>query len=177
MDERVKDIIAEINETRSQVSSSQKDEVRVMKAMLNDSSYSVGVYGKNGKESDYSPYKEARTLVSGIVKDAANVSAAEAEELANKYEFTNNEAKIMIGLSKEFINTYIETGRKLPLGGREKSNISILKKVKSERISSFPKKVGVNPDGTNKYETCSGDSIPEHGSLKVYSPAPAWLKK
>jgi hypothetical protein len=177
MEERVLDVVKEINDTRSQTSSSQKDEVRVMRAMLNDETYTVGVYGKNGKESDYSPYTESRALIANVIKTATSVTAPEAADLANKYEFSNSDAKIMIGLSKEFVNTYIETGRRLPLGGREKSNISVIKKMKSERISTFPKKIGINPDGTNKYENCAGSTIPEHGSLKVISPAPAWLKK
>ena len=82
----------------------------------------------------------------------------------------------MVGLSKEFVNTYIETGRKLPLGGREKSNISIAKKVKKERVGNTPRKVGVNADGTDKYESTASAPIPEHGSLKVYSSCPSWVK-
>ena len=50
--ERCKDVISEIKEGLSQRSSSQKDEVRVMRAMLNDPTYSVGIYDKGGKVGD-----------------------------------------------------------------------------------------------------------------------------
>lgn len=177
MEEKVLDVIADINKTRSQTAASTKDEVRVMRAMLNDSTYKVDVYNKNGKDSEYSPYDDARTMVTSILKSTTNMSNAEATDLANRYEFGNKEAQSMISISKEFVNTYLESGRRMSFGGRKTSNISILKKEKAERISSFPIKVGINPDGTDKYESAKGDLIPAHGTLKVFSPAPAWLKK
>ena len=146
----VRELINEINTTRTQASSKAKDEIRVMKAMLNEPNFKVDVYGKSGVEGQYCPYEESRIMVSNIT---TKISQQEAMNLANSYEFGNQESAIMVGLSKEFINTYIETGRKLPLGGREKSNISISKKIKEERVGSTPKKVGVNADGTDKYES------------------------
>ena len=116
----VRELINEINTTRTQASSKAKDEVRVMKAMLNEPEFKVDVYGKSGVEGQYCPYEESRIMVSNIIKNTTKVSQQEAMSLANSYEFGNQEATIMVGLSKEFINTYIETGRKLPLGGREK---------------------------------------------------------
>ena len=83
----------------------------------------------------------------------------------------------MIGIAKEFVNTYVETGRKLPLGGRADSNISLAKKVKDARTNSFPKKVGVNDDGSDRYETVDDGMIPAHKSIKVYSSCPSWLTK
>ena len=116
-------------------------------------------------------------MVSNIIKDTTKISSKEAIDLANNYEFGKQESNIMIGISKEFINTYIETGRKLPLGGRETSNISIAKKVKEAKVGGTPKKVGVNDDGTDKYESVSDGSVtPAHGSIKVYSSCPLWLK-
>ena len=52
-------LLKEIKEGLSQVSSSQKDEVRVMQAMLNDREYVVGIYGKEGKKEDYCPSNES----------------------------------------------------------------------------------------------------------------------
>lgn len=175
MSETVLDVIKEINATRTQTSSSNKDEIRVMKAILNDPDFKVDIYNNTGVVGSYSPYDESRTLVSNIIRDTAKITKREAMELAQNYEFGNQESKIMIGLSKEFINTYIETGRKLPLGGREKSNISIAKRVKEKHVGEYPKKVGVNADGTDKYENVK-KTIPEHGSIKVYSSCPSWLK-
>ena len=50
------------------------------------------------------------------------------------------------------------------------------KKVKKERVGNTPRKVGVNADGTDKYESTASAPIPEHGSLKVYSSCPSWVK-
>ena len=144
--------------------------------MLNEPDFKVDVYGKSGVEGQYCPYEESRIMVSNIIKDTTKISTKEAMDLASNYEFGKQESTIMVGLSKEFVNTYIETGRKLPLGGREKSNISIAKKVKKERVGNTPRKVGVNADGTDKYESTASAPIPEHGSLKVYSSCPSWVK-
>lgn len=168
-------LIKEINDTRTQTSASAKDEVRVMKAMLNDPTFKVDVYGRSGVEGQYCPYEDARAMVQNIIKDTTKISAKEAADLAGNYNFGNQEAKAMIGIAKEFVNTYVETGRKLPLGGRKDSNISLAKKVKEARVNSFPKKVGVNDDGTDRYETVDDGMIPAHKSIKVYSSCPSWI--
>ena len=56
----VNELLADIQENHKQVSSSQKDEVRIMQAMMNDTSYEVGVYNKSGKIADYNPSKDFR---------------------------------------------------------------------------------------------------------------------
>ena len=170
----VKEVIENINNSRTQVSACAKDETRVMMAMLNDPTYKVDVYGRNGVEGEYCPYEEARTMVANIIKDTTKINKNEATELANQYEFDKQNAVIMTGLSKEFINTYIQCGRKLPLGGRVDSNISISRKVKA-KSGNHLKKVGVNDDGTDKFVEAT-ENTPAHGSLKVYSPCPSWLK-
>ena len=173
----VLNLIKEINDTRTQTSASAKDEVRVMRAMLNDPTFKVDVYGRSGVEGQYCPYDEARSMVSTIIKDTTKISAKEAADLAANYTFGKQEATAMIGIAKEFVNTYVETGRKLPLGGRADSNISLAKKVKEARTNSFPKKVGVNDDGSDRYETVDDGMIPAHKSIKVYSSCPSWLTK
>ena len=176
MASKVLELVKEIDETRSQRSASAKDELRVMRAMLNDPEFIVDVYGKSGVIGQYSPYEDAHNMAANIIKGATKMSTKEAEHLASTYEFTKQDAAAFINISKEFINTYVETGRKLPLGGRERSNISLSKKVKEERSNNFPKKVGVNNDGSDKYETCGEGTIPSHNSLRVHSSCPPWLK-
>lgn len=172
----VKDIIKEIDESRkSKTSSCMKDEVKVMEAMLNDNSFIVDIYSKTGVVGQYCPAEDAHNMISNIIKNTTKISAKEAEELSKDYVFTKQDAATFVNLSKEFINTYMETGRKLPLGGRKDSNISIAKKVKEERTSNFPVKIKNNEDGINSYETIN-KTIPSHGSLKVYSPCPSWIK-
>lgn len=172
----VMNLVNDIDQSRSQRSASAKDETRVMRAMLNDPEFVVDIYAKQGVVGHYCPYEDARSMAANIVKNTTHITAKEAEHLVSEYEFSKSDAQTMINLSKEFVNTYIKTGRKLPLGGREKSNISLSRKIKEERSNSFPKKVGVNDDGTDKYETCGEGTIPAHESMRVHSSCPAWLK-
>jgi hypothetical protein len=153
MSERVNELVKEIKSNLSQTSSSQKDEVRVMRAMLNDTEYKVGIYSKDGKEGEYCPADDARKMISSVISSATKIPAAEAEKLAHNHEFSKNEATSMIGISKEFVNTFLETGRKLPLGGREKSNVALSIKEVESSTRTYPKKVGVNSDGTTPCRT------------------------
>lgn len=173
--ENVKNLINEIHQGLSQASASQKDEVRMMKAMLNDETFIVDVYGNEGKVSSYSPYADARSMVSNIISTTTKISKAEADDLAANYEFKKSDAESLVGISKEFINTYLTTGRKLSLGGREKSNISLTEKKIEETIRMYPKKVGVNSDGSDRYEKVQ-TKVPAYNSIKVIAPCPKWVK-
>ena len=80
----VRSLIEDINATRTQASASAKDEIKVMRAMLNDPTYKVDVYGKSGVEGQYCPYDEARAMISSILKDTTRMSTKESEELAGR---------------------------------------------------------------------------------------------
>ena len=67
MSEKVVDLVKDIRTNLKQRSASQKDEVRVMKAMLNDKDFKVGEYTKEGKVGEYSPYEDSRKMVSTIL--------------------------------------------------------------------------------------------------------------
>ena len=173
--ENVKDLIADIRKNLSQTSASRKDEVSVMKAMLNDTSFVVDVYDKDGVSGAYRPAEDARNMVASIIASATKIPQQEAIQLAASYDFKNSDATTMVKLSKEFINTYLETGRKLPLGGREKSNISLALKEVPESMKYYPKKVGVNEDGTDRWDSAE-KKVAAHNSIKVFSPCPEWCK-
>ena len=171
----VMELVNEIKTSISQVSSSSKDEIRVMQAMLNDKNYEVGVYANDGLKEMYNPAKDFRGMLSNIVSNTTRISKDEASTLVDGYEVTRSDASSMVNVSKEFVNTYIETGRKLPFGGREKSNIAISGKLTKETTKRYPKKVGVNEDGTDKYEFAER-TVPEHFTGKMYSSCPEWVK-
>lgn len=174
--ENVKDLLKEIKEGLSdKVASSQKDEVRVMRAMLNDKDYRVGIYGKDGKEGEICPSEEARNMITSVISGAAKIPQAEAEKLAEDYEFKKNEAQAMVNISKEFINTYLDSGRKLPLGGRETSNVSLTKKEIPEKVRTFPKKVAVDDNGKAIYKI-ENTTIKSHSTIKATGSCPAWVK-
>ena len=170
MSERVTDLIKDIRTNLKQKSASQKDEVRVMKAMLNDKDFRVGEYTKEGKVGEYSPYEDSRKMVTTILSSAAKIPSAEAKEIANKYEFGKSEANTLINISKEFVNTYVRTGRKLPLGAREDMNVSVQLKEVPEAVKQFPKG-GIGSSERGQV------TIPAHNTLKATGPCPSYLKK
>lgn len=168
-------LLEEINSNLSQTSSSNKDEKRVMQAMLSDPTYEVTVYGRDGAEGTYNPTKDFRGMCASIIANAAKVPVAEATQLMEDYTVRKSEAASMVNISKEFINTFLKTGRKLPLGAREKSDVSLsLKKVEAS-TRMYPQKVGVNDDGSDRYSK-TPTSIPAHESVRVHAPCPTWVK-
>lgn len=167
-------LIKEIKTNLSQRSSSQKDEIRVMQAMINDKEYVVDVYGSVGKIGTYCPSEDARKLTAAIIASTTKISKDEAEHLAGEHVFSKNEASSMVNISKEFVNTYIETGRKLPLGGRKESNVSLLGRDVANSISRYPKKV-TNSDGSVRYENAE-KAVPAHKTIKSSGPCPVWVK-
>ena len=178
----VKELLKDINDGLSQnngvarKSASRKDEIKVMQAMLNDTSYEVDVYNKDGVESTYNPAKDFRNMCSNIISKSAQIPLAEATNLVDKYEVTKSDASSMVNISKEFVNTYIHSGRKLPLGSREYSDVSLgLKKV-DESTRLYPTKVGVNDDGSDRYSK-TPTVVPAHESVRVYAPCPTWINK
>ena len=172
----VKELVKEIHDGLSQRNSSQKDEVRVMQAMLNDTSFKVGVYGKDGKEGEYCPAEDFKSMAASIVTSAAKINRKEAEDIISTYEVSKAEAASMVNISKQFINTYLETGRKLPLGGRETTNFALVARQVDEKTKPCPKKVGVDESGKPIYDTPI-KTIPAHIGLKAYSPYPYWMSK
>ena len=180
----VKEVIAEIEKKRIESSTgkkyetrSQKDEIAVMKAMLNDPSYEVSVYNKTGCIGVYNPSKELRKMIGGIITNTTGVQTNEAKRLMDNYEFSTNDAKTMISFSKEYINSYMHTGRKLPLGGREKSDISLIKRTIPSGTIKSPEIVGTDKNGDPIYSNTKETKLEEYESIKVFSPYPQWLKK
>lgn len=168
-------LLEEISGNLSQTSSSRKDELRVMQAMLSDPTYEVTVYNRDGAEYNYNPALDFRAMCASVISNAAKVPAAEAAQLMEGYTVRKGEAKAMVDISKEFVNTFMKTGRKLPLGAREKSDVSLsLKKVEAT-TRMYPQKVGVNDDGSDRYSKAP-TTIPAHESVRVHAPCPSWVK-
>lgn len=171
----VKELVEDIKKGVSQRISSRKDEVRVMQAMLNDPTYEVTLYSKNGETQPYNPCNEFRGMCSNIIAGAAKIPSAEATAMMETYNVRKSEAEAMVGISKEFISTYLHTGRKLPLGGHELSDVSFSLKEVPETIRSCPHKVGVNDDGSSRYSR-NPTTVKAHEAVRVYAPCPAWIK-
>lgn len=175
MSSKTIELVNEIKAGLSQVSSSNKDEVRVMQEMLNDTDYEVGVYTNSGLKETYNPAKDFRTMLSGIISSTTKISKEEASALTQSYDITKADANTMINVSKEFVNTYLGTGRKLPFGGREKFNLVVSAKDVEDTTKTYPKKVGINEDGSARYETAER-KVPAHRTAKVHGSCPDWVK-
>jgi hypothetical protein len=171
----VHSLLNEISSNLSQRSSSRKDEVRIMQAMLSDPSYEVSIYGKDGIEGTYNPAEDFRDMCASVISNAAKVPMAEATQLMSNYSVRKSEASSMVNISKEFVNTFLKTGRKLPLGAREKSDISLSAKNVEASTRLYPQKIGVNDDGSDRYSK-TATTVPAHESIRVHAPCPSWVK-
>lgn len=168
-------LIRDIKTNLSQKSASQKDEVKVMQTMLNDKEYVATVYSTEGATGTYCPAQDARTMLTSVISSTAKISKDEAASLADAHQFTKAEASSMVGVSKEFVNCYMQTGRKLPLGGRATSNASIIGEDMKASTSRYPKKVGIGDDGKPIYENAV-KQVPAYLKVKASSPCPTWVK-
>lgn len=168
----VEQTIQNIKEGLSQRGASSKDENIVMRAMLNDPNFKADIYGKDGVIGQICPHDEATKFTASVVSKTASIPQAEAELLAEKHKYTKSEAQCLVNISKEFTYGYLQTDRKLPLGGREDSNISLLLKEVPETVNTYPKK-----DENGNYTVPGKVTTPAHKSIKVSSPCPVWLKK
>lgn len=172
---KVSEVLKEIKDSRSlggkksYITKCDKDEVRVMQAILNDKTYEVDVYEK-GKVTPYNPSKSMRSMVSNIIQNATNISSKESEMIMDSYHFTESDARKAIEVSKEFFNTYLNTGRKISFGGREDCNISFYKR----RINEYKIKSPVLENRKVVDEIIT--TVPSYNSIKVDSGCPVWIK-
>ena len=165
------DVVKEIANTRTQQSASRKDEVAVMQAMMNDKTFKVTVLDKPSEPEYFCPAEDLRKCLTEQIHRTTKMSTSEAAALADEYEYTRQDATTQVAVSKEFVNVYMDTGRKLPLGCREHSNVSLVQKKIEACQRTYPKKVGINEDGTDRYERAV-TNVPAHNSIKVMSSCP-----
>ena len=146
---------------------SQKDEIAVMQSMLQDTSYAVGIYDNSGKIDEYCPAEDFITMGTSLIQSTTKISKDEARSLMESHEVSKSEAKSMVNISKQFVNTYLETNRKLPLGGRKETNFILSLKEVPEREKRIP-----NKNSDEKLTT----TIPAHVGLKAKCSCPSWVK-
>ena len=167
---KVTELIQGIKENVKQKSASTKDEIAVMQGMLNDAEYVVDVYDANGVVGQYCPREDATKMIGSVIASTTKMSKDEAASLADAHQFSKAEATSMIGISKEFINTYAQTGRKINLGGRATSNVSLIPKDIEAGVCRYPSK---QADGTI---ITAEKQVPAYSTIKVKGSCPAWVK-
>ena len=168
------DLLNEIKSGLSQKNASHKDEVAVMQSMLSDPTYEVATYGKDGPTGTYNPCKDFRGMCASIISTATKIPGAEAEGLMENYTLKKGEADSMVNVSKEFLNTYLQTGRKIPMGGRATSDISLMAKHVEETTRECPRVKTVGGKTTVERVPVT---IAAHDSVRVHAPCPTWVKK
>ena len=173
--EALKTVLKNVTANVKQKSSSKRDEISVMQAMLNDRKHCVDVYGKTGVEGQYYPGQDFRAMVSDVMSSAAHIDKKEAESLVEGFDFKKTHAETVINVGKEFINTYLETGRKIKLGGRETSDVALCKKEFPAGMRRYPTQIGVDEKG-NPINGSSETWVNAYTGVKASSPCPVWVQ-
>ena len=121
------ELMGEIKEaTQKQKSASRVDEIRVMKTMLNDPDFTISIYDKNkGLIGQKCPHEDAVKFLTGTTAAITGLDTKSASELVSKYEFTKKDAIFMVENCRDFVQTYLSTGRKLPIAQTEDSEASL----------------------------------------------------
>lgn len=112
--EQLKDVISEIKDNVSQKSINKVDEIKVMKAMLNDPDFSLTVYDKNlGAIGERCPHSEAIQFITNVISTATGLDRKSTRLLADKYEFTKRDSSFLLDNMRDFLRVYTDTGRKI----------------------------------------------------------------
>lgn len=110
----VETLVEDIKKSTTQIAINKVDEIRVMRAMLNDKDFSVGIYEKGiGFVGTRCPHEEAVNFVKHVLMGATGLDGKDSRHLAENYEFTKRDANFLLEVSRDFIQTYMGTGRKL----------------------------------------------------------------
>lgn len=142
----INDLMKEIKEvTQKQKAASRVDEIRVMKMMLNDPEYKVSVYDRNrGLIGTRCPREEAVKFVTSTTCAITGLETKSATELASNYEFSKKDAMFFLDNSRDFMETYLSTGRKYPIMQTVDSEAALFIKPVASRVKSNPSSVGAS---------------------------------
>lgn len=145
-------IITDIRKKSKQVSINKVDEVRVMKSMLNDDEFSIGVYDKTqGYIGQHCPHDDAIKFVKNIIQDSTGLDSKDALTLANKYTFTNRDANFLLNNMRDFLYVYTGTGRKINVMQSADTEAALFIKPIGSQEKMIPDKD--NPGKTKKVTT------------------------
>lgn len=107
-------VISDIKKRATQVAVNRVDEITVMRAMLNDPDFYIGIYDKNqGYVGQRSPRVEAVNFTKNIISSTTGLDSKDSKFLAENYQFTKRDANFLVTNMKDFLNVYTGTGRKI----------------------------------------------------------------
>lgn len=140
-------LIKSIKESTKQLGANRIDEVSVMTCMLNDKDFRVGIYDKSdGYIGSRCPANEATMFVKNIIQNATGLDSKDSLHLAESYNFTKKDATFLLSNMRDFMDTYMRTGRKFNILQNEFSEAAIYTK----EVASVTKKVPDKDNGTSK---------------------------
>lgn len=145
-------LINSIRNSTTQLGANRIDEVSVMTCMLNDKDFRVGIYDKSdGYIGSRCPANEATMFVKNIIQNATGLDSKDSLHLAESYKFTKKDATFMLSNMRDFMDTYMRTGRKFNILQNESSEASIYTK----EVPAINKKVPDKDNGISKEITTS----------------------
>ena len=108
------EVLSDIKSRTKQVSINKVDEVEVMRAMLNDKEFTIGVYDKSmGYIGQKSPHNEAVKFAKDIIAGSTGLDTKDAEQLAEDYEWSKKNSNFLLSNMRDFLYVYTGTGRKI----------------------------------------------------------------
>lgn len=132
-------LIKSIVEKTSQTAVNRSDEVEVMQSMLNDREFNVAMFDRNkGYVGSRSPRNEAIQLAVDTLSGVTGMSENEAKTLTDNYEFTKKDAQHFINIGKDFIGTYLQTGRKTTIISEPRIEATVSLKYIEEHDKKVP---------------------------------------
>lgn len=141
--------------TRKQKSQNKTDEIIVAQTLLNDPDFQIGVYDKNkGLIGTRNVHNEAVTFITNVTSEITGLDKKSTEDLVKNYTFTKRDAQFLINTSKDFVQTYLQTGRKFNLVQSADSEANIVLKPAPAREKVVPTK-----DGTKLVSTCAYNKV------------------
>jgi hypothetical protein len=145
-------LISDIKKNTNQIAINKVDEVKVMKSMLNDKNFSIGVYDRNiGYIGQKCPHNDAVKFVKGVIAGATGLDNKDAQLLAENYEFSNRDANFLLENMRDFLYVYTNTGRKINIMQSANTEACLYTKEVNSSIKQIPDKD--NPGKTRSIET------------------------
>jgi hypothetical protein len=146
-------VIHDIKSNIKQTSINKVDEVNVMKSMLNDPNFYIGVYDRNiGYIGQRCPHAEAVDFTKNIISKATGLDSKDSKILASKYEFDKKDATFLLTNMRDFLNVYTSTGRKINLIQNAETEASVYIKDIPDGTKIVPNK---DPNtGSREIQTC-----------------------
>lgn len=160
-------LVSDIKKNLKQTSINKVDEVRVMKAMMNDKQFTIGVYDKStGYLGQRSPHEEGVRFLKNILSDATGLDKKDSQHLAEAYEWQNRDANFLLTNMRDFVSVYTSTGRKMNILQNANSEANIFTKDIPEGTKSVPDKD--NPGKTKVVKTKAYTKLVSQTKCPIY---------